>query len=139
MLKSLGKDSINIELIDEKKFNLYHEENEVIFRLGKTKTKKYLVIQALYSNDITNSSFDFFQSKLTLNNLKEKSKKFNEEFTMDECFLIIINSFEENNVIVKDIVKTKYLKLCFNFMIKPLDINLLYKNIDISLIIKNFI
>ena len=138
MLKSLAQDSINVELIDEKQFILYHEENEVKFRLGKTKTNKYLVIQALYKKDIKNSSFEFFQSKLTLNNLQEKSKKFGSEFTMDECFQIIINSFEENNVKVKDIAKTKYLKLSFNFEIKPLDINLLYKNIDISLIIKNF-
>ena len=138
MLKSLGQDSINVELIDEKQFILYHEENEVKFRLGKTKTNKYLVIQALYKKDLKNSSFEFFQSKLTLNNLQEKSKKFGSEFTMDDCFQIIINSFEENNVKVKDIAKTKYLKLSFNFEIKPLDINLLYKNIDISLITNNF-
>ena len=71
MLKSLGKDATNVELIEEKLFALYDEENEVKIRIGITKTKKFLVIQALYEDDIENSSFEFFQTKLTLKNLKE--------------------------------------------------------------------
>ena len=138
MLKSLGKDATNVELIEEKLFALYDEENEVKIRIGITKTKKFLVIQALYEDDIENSSFEFFQTKLTLKNLKEKSQEFNMESTMDGCYQIILNSFEREKVEIKDIAKMKYLKLTFNFEIKALDINLLYKNIDTSLIFQNF-
>jgi len=138
MLKSLGKDATNVELIEEKLFALYDEENEVKIRIGITKTKKFLVIQALYEDDIENSSFEFFQTKLTLKNLKEKSQEFNMESTMDGCYQIILNSFEREKVKIKDIAKMKYLKLTFNFEIKALDINLLYKNIDTSLIFQNF-
>ena len=133
MFRSFGQDAGNVELIEEKIFCIaYDEENEANFRLGLTKTKKYLVIQALFIDDIVNSLFAFFQTKLTLNNLKEKSDKFEKNSTMDDCYQIIIDSFEENKVEIKDIVKTKYLKLSFLFDIKTLDINLPNKKIDIE-------
>ena len=138
MFKSLGTDATNIELIEEKLYTVNDEENEVKIRIGLTKTKKYLVIQALYEDDIENSSFEFFQTKLTLKNLKEKSQEFNMESTMDGCYQIIVNAFEGDKVEIKDIANNKYLKLTFNFEIKALDINLLYKNIDTTLIFQNF-
>ena len=138
MLKLLGKDATNIGLIEEKHYLLYNDKNKVKFRIGLTKNKKYLVIQALYVDNIENSSLEFFQTKLTLKNLNEKSQKFNVNYSMDECYQIIINSFEEDKVEVKDIGKMKYLKITFNFEIKALNINLLYKNIDTSLINQHF-
>ena len=138
MFKSFGKDASNIELIEERQYSLYEEENEIKLRIGLTKTKKYLVIQALYEEDIENENFQFFQTKLTLKNLQEKSKKLCTASTMDECYQIIINSFEENIVEIKDIARMKYLKLSFNYDIKSLGINLLYKNIDIDSILETF-
>ena len=132
MFRSFGQDVSNIELVEEKIYSLYSEETEVKFRIGLTKTKKYLVIQAIFEEEGENPSFEFFQTKLTLKNLKEKTKKFSEDSSMDDCYQIIINSFEENQVEIKDIADMKYLKLSFKFEIKPLDINLPYKKIEIE-------
>jgi len=138
MFRSFGQDTSNIELIEEKTYTLYYDDNEVKFRIGQTKAKKFLVIQALYIEFIDNIILDFFQSKLLLKNLKDKSKEFNSAETMDDCYNIIIKSFEEKKVQVKDIVTSKYLKLTFNFEVKPLEISLLYKNIDNSVIYQIF-
>ena len=138
MFRSFGQDTSNIELIEEKTYTLYYDDNEVKFRIGQTKAKKFLVIQALYIEFIDNIILDFFQSKLLLKNLKDKSKEFNSAETMDDCYNIIIKSFEEKKVEVKDVVTSKYLKLTFNFEVKPLEISLLYKNIDNSVIYQIF-
>ena len=141
MFKSFGQDPSNVELIEERTFGIaFDEDNDVKFRLGLTKTKKYLVIQALVIDDIENSLFEFFQTKLTLNNLKEKSDAFGNDSTMDECYQIITNLFEENKVEIKDIAQMKYLKLSFKFDIKNLDINLPNKKIDIdnNILLENF-
>ena len=99
MFRSFGQDASNIELVEEKIYTLYSEETEVKFRIGLTKTKKYLVIQAIFEEEGENPSFEFFQTKLTLKNLKEKTKKFSDYSTMDDCYKIIINSFDENQVV----------------------------------------
>ena len=138
MFRSFGQDTSNIELIEEKTYTLYYDDNEVKFRIGQTKTKKFLVIQALYIEFIDKIILYFFQSKLLLKNLKDKSKEFNSAETMDDCYNIIIKSFEEKKVEVKDVVTSKYLKLTFNFELKPLEISLLYKNIDNSVIYQIF-
>ena len=93
MFRSFGQDTSNIELIEEKTYTLYYDDNEVKFRIGQTKTKKFLVIQALYIEFIDKIILDFFQSKLLLKNLKDKSKEFNSAETMDDCYNIIIKSF----------------------------------------------
>ena len=137
MLRTLGNNFI--ELLEEKHYTIiYDEEFKIKFRLGQTKTKKYLVIQSLYEEDIENLSFYYFQTKLTLKNLKEKSRTFSAINTMDEAFNIVNNVFEENKLEVKDIAKTKYLKLSLNFELKPLEINLPYKSIDNKLICQYF-
>ena len=138
MFRSFGQDTSNIELIEEKTYTLYYDDNEVKFRIGQTKTKKFLVIQALYIEFIDKIILDFFQSKLLLKNLKDKSEEFGSAETMDDCYNIIIKSFEEKKVEVKDVVTSKYLKLTFNFELKPLEISLLYKNIDNSVIYQIF-
>ena len=138
MFRSFGQDTSNIELIEEKTYTLYDDDNEVKFRIGQTKTKKFLVIQALYIEFIDKIILDFFQSKLLLKNLKDKSEEFGSAETMDDCYNIIIKSFEEKKVEVKDVVTSKYLKLTFNFELKPLEISLLYKNIDNSVIYQIF-
>jgi len=138
MYKTLGNTN-NIELLEEKHYTIiYDEEFEVKFRIGISKSKKYLVIQALYEEDMENLIFDYFQTKLTLKNLKEKSRTFSAIFSMDDAFNIVNNNFEEKKVEVKDVAQMKYLKLSFNFELKPLEINLLYKNIENDLLCKYF-
>ena len=138
MYKTLGNTN-NIELLEEKHYTIiYDEEFEVKFRIGISKSKKYLVIQALYEEDMENLIFDYFQTKLTLKNLKEKSRTFSAIFSMDDAFNIVNNNFEEKKVEVKDVAQMKYLKLSFNFELKPLEINLLCKNIENDLLCKYF-
>ena len=67
MFKSFRQDGNDLELVDEEQFTIFKDKTEVAIRLGKTKTKKYLVIRAQYDN---NNQIDSFQTKLTLNNLK---------------------------------------------------------------------
>ena len=69
MFKSFLKGEIDSELVDPIIYKLSKDNKEILIRLGKSKTKKYLVIQAQYEY---NKSIDFFQTKLTVNNLKEK-------------------------------------------------------------------
>ena len=133
MFKSFQQEA-EIELIDPKEYTLLKEnEEEIYFRTGKTKTNKYIVIQAQYDN---NNKSDFYQTKLTLNNLREKSQKFKDEAkSIDDSFLIIINEFEEKKVYVKDINKN-YLKLGFQFQEKNLEINLPHKNFENKFFLK---
>ena len=124
MLKSFLQNGNELELIDLQQYTLFKDEKEIDIRIGKTKTKKYLVIQAQYEN---NKEIDSFQTKLTVNNLKEKSKHFKVVSNVDECFILLSNLFEINDVWVKDILNKNYLKLVFNFQKKSLEINLPYK------------
>ena len=124
MFKSFRQDGNDLELVDEEQFTIFKDKTEVAIRLGKTKTKKYLVIRAQYDN---NNQIDSFQTKLTLNNLKEKSKYFNVASNIDESFILLVNLLEIKEVWVKDILNKNYLKLVFNFQKKDLEINLAYK------------
>lgn len=124
MFKSFRQDGNDLELIDEEQFTLFKDKIEIGIKIGKTKTKKYLVIQAQYDN---NKEIDCFQTKLTVNNLKEKSKHFNVASNIDESFILLVNLFEINEVWVKDILNKNYLKLVFNFQKKELEMNLPYK------------
>ena len=124
MFKSFLQDGNDLELIDLQQYILFKDEKEIDIRIGKTKTKKYLVIQAQYEN---NKTIDSFQTKLTVNNLKEKSKHFKVASNIDECFILLTNLFEIKDVWVKDILNKNYLKLVFNFQKKDLEINLPYK------------
>ena len=127
MFKSFRQDGNDLELIDEEQFTIFKDETEVAIKLGKTKTKKYLVIQAQYEN---NNQIDSFQTKLTLNNLREKSKHFSIASNIDESFILFVNLFEIKEVWVKDILNKNYLKLVFNFQKKDLEINLAYKKVE---------
>ena len=124
MLKSFHHDGNGLELIDIKEFLLFKGLTEVAIRLGKTKTKKYLVIQAQFEN---NKTIDSFQTKLTVNNLREKSKHFKVVSNIDESYILFLNLFEIDQVWVKDIINKTILKLVFNFQNKELEINLPYK------------
>ena len=124
MFKSFSQNANDLELIDIEQYTIFRNNNEFCIRIGKTKTKKYFVIQAQYE---INDSIDSFQTKLTLNNLKEKSKYFSVASNVDEIYTIFKNLFEINEVIVKDIINKNYLKLVFNFQKKDLEINLLYR------------
>ena len=132
MLKSFQQDA-DIELIDPKEYTLYKDEKEIYFRIGKTKTSKFLVIQAQYEN---NKSNDFFQTKLTLNNLKEKSEKFKKMKKLEESYVIFIDLFEAQKVHVKDIINKNHLKLVFEFEEKNLEINLPYKNFENKILLR---
>ena len=124
MFKSFRQDAHDLELIDIEQYTIFNQNDEFCIRLGKTKTKKYLVIQAQYE---CNNKIDSFQTKLTVNNLKEKSKYFNVVSNVDESYTIFKNLFEINEVSVKDIINKNYLKLVFNFQKKDLEINLPYR------------
>ena len=132
MLKSFQQDA-DIELIDAKEYTIFKEEKEIYFRIGKTKTSKYFVIQAQYKN---NKSNDFFQTKLTLNNLKEKSKKFEKMKNLEESYVIFVDYFEGQKVHVKDIINKNHLKLVFEFEEKNLDINLPFKNFGNKILLR---
>ena len=124
MFKSFRPDSNDLELIDVVEYTLLKDKNEIKFIIGKTKTNKYLVIQAQYEHNNIN---DFFQTKLTLNNLKEKSKYFTNALSIDECYVLILNLFQDNNIYVKDIINKNFLKLVHQYNEKNIEINLLYK------------
>ena len=132
MLKSFQQDA-DIELIDPKEYTLFKEEKEIYFRIGKTKTSKFLVIQAQYEN---NKSNDFFQTKLTLNNLKEKSPKFTKMKKLEESYVIFVDLFEAKKVQVKNIINKNHLKLVFEFEEKNLEINLPYKNFENKILLR---
>ena len=133
MFKSFRQDGNDLELVDEEQFTLFKDKTEVAIRLGKTKTKKYLVIRAQFDN---NNQIDSFQTKLTLKNLKEKSKHFNVASNIDESFILLINLFEIKEVWVKDILNKNYLKLVFNFQKKEFEINLAYKKNETNFFFK---
>ena len=132
MLKSFQQDA-DIELIDAKEYTLFKEEKEIYFRIGKTKTSKFLVIQAQYEN---NKSNDFFQTKLTLNNLKEKSSKFTKMKKLEESYVIFVDLFEAKKVHVKDIINKNHLKLVFELEEKNLEINLPFKNFENKILLR---
>ena len=124
MFKSFRPEANDLELIDKEEYTLLKDNNEIKFIIGKTKTKKYLVIQAQYEHNNIN---DFFQTKLTLNNLKEKSKYFANALSIDECYVLITNLFQDDNIYVKDIINKNCLKLVHQYNEKNIEINLLYK------------
>ena len=124
MFKSFRQNANDLELTDVKEYILFKDDKEIDIRTGKTKTKKYLVIQAQYE---CNKSIDSFQTKLTLNNLKEKSTQFSSVSNIDQSFVLFTNLFDSSEVWVKDIINKNYLKLVFKFQKKDLEINLPYK------------
>ena len=135
MFKSFLPEANDLELIDAEDFTLLKDREEIYFRLGKTKTKKYIVIQAQYEYN-NNKSSDFFQTKLTLNNLQEKSQYFITASNIDDCFLFLKKLFEDKTIQVKDIIKKKILKLVHIYEGKKFDIDLQFKNNDNNYLIR---
>ena len=125
MFKSFRQEANDLDLIDAEEFTLLKDNEEIYFRLGKTKTKKYIVIQAQY--EYNNNSSDFFQTLLTLNNLQQKSLYFCTVSTIDDCFMFLKILFQDKTIYVKDIIKNNILKLVHVYKGKSVDINLPYK------------
>ena len=122
--RNLNKDNIFEKIFDYDEYYLIKEKVGYKFIIGKRfnniifKCKNYEV--TLNNNDL---------STLTKSILK----------TIDEAFLFIINIFEENKVIIKDIVINKSITLLLNIYIynKPnnIEIVLLYNKSNKDLII----
>ena len=125
MFKSFRQEANDLDLIDAEEFTLLKDNEEIYFRLGKTKTKKYIVIQAQY--EYNNNSSDFFQTLLTINNLQQKSHYFGTASTIDDCFMFLKILFQDKTIYVKDIIKNNILKLAHVYEGKSVDINLPYK------------
>ena len=109
---------INLEQYEE----YYIIKENRVFKIIIKKRKNGIIIK--YKN---------YETKLNINNLFNLA---NIQFdTIDEAYQFIINLFEENKVLIKNILINKSLKLLFNLNSnKNIEILLLYKKENINLI-----
>ena len=114
------------DLIDIKEYQLSKEDNLYNIIIGKSKSKKYLVFYIMQLNNIQENDFNYYNIKLTLNNLKEKSKCFLND-SIDEAFNIFLQLFDNNKVIINNIIKDYYMKLIFELPENNFEIKCLYK------------
>ena len=117
MIKGQIGQLMNLENINQ--YCLYQGEAEIYFQLA-TSNNDLLVIQAEYA---MNNSIVFFQTKLTVEELRQKSEFFNMVTKVEDCFFLFKSIFDEKNLYLKGLT-SNYLLLHLSFSDYSLEIHL---------------
>lgn len=95
-----------IEIVDIKNYEIEKDNKLYIVIIGKSKNKKYLIIQCKGKGIIHK-----YELKLTLDNLINLSKSFNSCESIDEAHILLSDIFKSNKVLIKEIIDGKIMKL----------------------------
>jgi len=102
-----AKEGKELAMKDFKEFKLNSEKDTFQIKIGKNESKNKIIFHALKLNELVQN---FYENSFTFDELVQLDKTFRAYDELEEIFLIILNIFQEQKTIIKE-VKDEFITL----------------------------